>query len=48
MASEVAFREVQRFRQWWLWVLLGVASLISIAAGGPIGMLISGLIGVLF
>lgn len=48
MASEVAFREVKRFRQWWLWALLGIVGLVSIATSGPIGILIAGLIVVLF
>ncbi|ELY83187.1 hypothetical protein [Natrinema gari] len=48
MTGEVAFREVQRFRQWWLWVLLGLAGLVSVVAGGPVGLLIIGAIAVLF
>ncbi|SEP86101.1 DUF6141 family protein [Natrinema salaciae] len=39
MTPEVAFREVQRFRQWWLWALLGLVGLVSVVAGGPVGVL---------
>ncbi|MFD1512511.1 hypothetical protein [Halomarina rubra] len=42
MASTTHFREVQRFRQWWLWAILGVVGLVSVVSGGPIGILVAG------
>jgi hypothetical protein len=44
MAHEAAFHEVQRFRQWWLWTLLGVVTLVSVGTGGPLGVVIAGTI----
>ena len=41
-ADGVSFREVQRFRQPWLWALLTVVSLVSIVASGPLGVVIAG------
>ena len=42
MADEIHFREVQRFRQWWLWALLGVVGLVTIVGSGPLGVVIIG------
>lgn len=44
VATDVSFREVQRFRQPWLWALLAVVSLSAIVSGGPIGLLVAGAI----
>ncbi|WP_135306088.1 DUF6141 family protein [Haloarcula amylovorans] len=42
MSQTIPFREVQRFRQWWLWLLLGIVSLVSFVSGGPVGIVIAG------
>lgn len=42
MSREVPFREVQRFRQWWLWTLLGVVGLVSVVGMGPLGVVVTG------
>ncbi|WP_336000234.1 DUF6141 family protein [Halorientalis halophila] len=42
MADEIPFREEQRFRQWWLWALLGVVGLVTIVGSGPLGVVIMG------
>lgn len=47
MSREGTFREVQRFRQWWLWILLGLVSLVSVVTGGPGGILVAGVVVVL-
>jgi hypothetical protein len=44
MSSEGAFREVQRFRQWWLWALLGVVGLVTVVGSGPLGLVLTGAI----
>ncbi|SFL50858.1 hypothetical protein SAMN04487950_4059 [Halogranum rubrum] len=40
----VSFREVQRFRQPWLWALLAFVGVVSVVAGGPIGVIVAGVI----
>lgn len=44
MSREVLFREVQRFRQWPLWILLGVVSLVSVVGMGPLGVVVAGVV----
>lgn len=39
-----SFREVQRFRQPWLWALLAFVCVVSIVASGPIGVVVAGAI----
>ncbi|TMT86993.1 hypothetical protein E2L06_10440 [Haloterrigena sp. H1] len=33
METDTAFREIQRFRQWWLWTLLGGVALLMLVLG---------------
>ncbi len=44
MSREVPFREVQRFRQWPLWTLLGVVSFVSVMGMGPLGVVVAGVV----
>lgn len=44
VSTDVPFREVQRFRQRWLWALLGIVGAVSVASGGPVGLLVTGAI----
>ena len=44
MSREVVFREVQRFRQWWLWALLGLVGLATVVGSGPLGLVLTGVI----
>ncbi|SFG86703.1 hypothetical protein SAMN04488063_3152 [Halopelagius inordinatus] len=44
MSYEVPFREEQRFRQWPLWALLGVVSLVSVVGMGPLGVVVAGVV----
>ena len=48
MDTEPVYREVQRFRQWWLWTLLSGAALLLFLAGpiSWIGLLILGAVAV--
>lgn len=39
-----SFREVQRFRQPWLWALLAFVSIVSVVASGPLGVVVAGAI----
>lgn len=45
MSREASFREVQRFRQRWLWILLGVVGLFPVVTTGPLGVVIAGFVG---
>lgn len=40
----VSFREVQRFRQPWLWALLAVVAVVSVVSGGPVGVVVAGVV----
>ncbi|WP_049947417.1 hypothetical protein [Candidatus Halobonum tyrrellensis] len=41
MSHESTFREVQRFRQRWLWAVVVGGGLVSAVAGGPVGVLVA-------
>ncbi|WP_089828128.1 hypothetical protein [Halogranum amylolyticum] len=45
MSHQVVFFEEQRFRQWWLWVLLGIVGLVTVVGSGPLGMALTGAVG---
>jgi hypothetical protein len=44
VSPDPAFREVQRFRQRWLWALLAFVSLVSVVSGGPLGLVVAGVV----
>ncbi|SEO88085.1 hypothetical protein SAMN04487948_106141 [Halogranum amylolyticum] len=41
VSREVSFREVQRFRQPWLWALLAVVAVVSVVSGGPVAVVVA-------
>lgn len=41
MSHEGTFREVQRFRQRWLWAVVVGGGLVSAVTGGPVGVLVA-------
>ena len=48
MDERVTFRETQRFRQPWLWVLIGGVGVVSLVAGAGIGVVIAAGVAALF
>jgi hypothetical protein len=46
VSSDVSFREVQRFRQPWLWALLAVVCVVSVVTSGPLGLVVAGSVAV--
>jgi hypothetical protein len=40
----VSFREVQRFRQLWLWALLAFVCVVSVVSIGPVGLAVAGVV----
>ena len=48
MDERVTFRETQRFRQPWLWVLIGGVGVVSLVAGAGIGAVIAAGVAALF
>jgi hypothetical protein len=44
VSNDVTFREVQRFRQPWLWALLAFVCVVSSVSGGPGGLVVASVI----
>lgn len=44
MSADVTFREVQQFRQPWLWAILVFVVAAPVLAGGPLGAVVGGVV----